>query len=185
MLPYYPTGVLGRLECVVSSVLRGVLLVVGALIALCSAALLAAAVVEVANGGDGKTGPGTYAALIVLSLGACALGGFLIWQAVKNGPPGVAAVGRGPTSAPATPHASGGDAERERRILQFAETEHGRVTVAEVATHCNGTIAEAKSDLDRLVTQQVAEILVTENGVLVYVFPGFLSDDEKKRAHDF
>ena len=67
-------------------------------------------------------------------------------------------------------------------MLRFAEAEHGRVTVPEVATSCDMTIAEAKATLDRLVTQQAATIQVTQAGVLVYVFPGFLSDDDKARA---
>jgi hypothetical protein len=47
------------------------------------------------------------------------------------------------------------------------------------------TIAEAKATLDRLVLQQAATIQVTQAGILVYVFPGFLSDDEKASATDF
>jgi hypothetical protein len=50
---------------------------------------------------------------------------------------------------------------------------------------CDLTIAEAKAELDRLAAAQVAQIQVTQNGVLVYVFPGFLSDEEKARAQDF
>ena len=176
--------------------LRGVLLAVGALIGLCGLSFLAALVVEVANGGDGKTEPGVYAALIIVTLGACAIGGFLVWQAVARRPsPDAAPVAGRPTANPASagrptpesaaPGVSDSDAERERRILQFAEEEHGRVTLPEVALHCNVTVVQAKSDLDRLVAQQVAELLVTESGVLVYVFRGFLSDDEKASAKDF
>lgn len=70
-------------------------------------------------------------------------------------------------------------------MLRFAETERGRVTVPEVATGCDMSLAHAKETLDRLVLLHVAEIRVTESGVLVYVFPGFLSDEEKARATDF
>ena len=47
------------------------------------------------------------------------------------------------------------------------------------------TIEESKTELDRLVLNEVAEIQVTERGVLVYVFRGFLSDKDKARAGDF
>jgi len=67
----------------------------------------------------------------------------------------------------------------------FMKRGFDHVTVAEVAAHCRVTVTEAKTDLDRMVSQQVAQLLVTETGVLVYVFPGFLSDDEKARARDF
>ena len=59
------------------------------------------------------------------------------------------------------------------------------MTVAEVAAHCRLTVTQSKTDLDRLVAQQVAELQVTEHGVLVYVFSGFLSDEDKASAHDF
>jgi hypothetical protein len=180
----------------VSGVFRGVLLAVGALIALCSGAALVAFAVEAASGGDGKTTAGTYAFLIILTLGGTAVGAYLVWQAVRKGSGWGAPAANGHSTggaaraeqAQSATEESGpveSDADRERRILQFAEAEHGRVTIAEVATHCRVTVTEAKTDLDRMVAQQVAQLLVTESGVLVYVFPGFLSDDEKASAHDF
>ena len=84
-----------------------------------------------------------------------------------------------PSSPPATP------AERELRVLHLAERRHGRLTVTEASAHCGLTIAESKAELDRLVAANVAEIQVTTAGVLVYAFPGFLSDEEKARATDF
>jgi hypothetical protein len=170
-----------------------VLVVVGGLIALCSLATLAALMSEAGSGGDGTTQPAVYAASIVLVLAGIACGGYMLWQGLKRRPAEAPTSASGQStggtarSGPATTGTASPDpdAERERRILQFAEAEHGRVTVAEVATHCGVTVAQAKADLDRLVQQQVAELQVTERGVLVYVFPGFLSDDEKKSAHDF
>jgi hypothetical protein len=85
----------------------------------------------------------------------------------------------GPPEPPTSP------AERERRVLHFAQREHGRVTVPEVAAHCGMTIAEAKAELDRLAAAGAADLHVTGSGVLVYVFGGFLSDEEKSRASDF
>ena len=64
-------------------------------------------------------------------------------------------------------------------MLRFAEAEHGRVTIPEVATRCNMTIVDSKATLDRLVLVEVAEIQVTQSGVLVYVFPRSLSRRER------
>jgi hypothetical protein len=179
----------------VTGLWRGVLLAVGVLIALCSAFFVVTALVEVASGGDGKTSPGVYAGLVIFFLGTGACGAFLIWRAMRDRSASRITLGSQPTSGPARPGQTGAGparpdgpdtaADRERRILQFAEAEKGRVTVAEVAAHCRLTVTQAKTDLDRLVLQQVAELQVTENGVLVYVFPGFLSDEDKASARDF
>ena len=59
------------------------------------------------------------------------------------------------------------------------------MTVPEVAARCNMTIAEARATLDRMVLQEAATMQVTQDGILVYVFSGFLSDDEKSQATDF
>jgi hypothetical protein len=155
---------------------RGCLGAVGIAIALGSAFFVATAAVELATGGDGKTSPGVLAGLFIFFLGTAIAGGYLAWRMLRTARPAQAGSER---ARPRT------DAERERRILQFAETEHGRVTVAEVAAHCDMTVSEAKVTLDRLVTQQVADIQVTDSGVLVYVFPGFLSDEDKACADDF
>jgi hypothetical protein len=159
---------------------RGCLTVVGVMIALVSAFFVAAALVESASGGDGKTSPGVYAGLIVFFGGTFVGGAYLVWYMLRKRAGGGTGAGEAqPAPAPRS------DADRERQVLRFAEAEHGRVTIAEVAAHCDMTIAEAKVALDRLVTAQAASIQVTSAGVLVYVFPGFLSDDDKSRAQDF
>lgn len=155
---------------------RGCLTAVGAMVALVSAFFVAAAVVESASGGDGKTEPGVYAGLIVFFGGTLVGGAYLAWRMLKKRPGDAA-----PEASPAPPT----EADRERQVLRFAETEHGRVTIPEVAANCDMTIAEAKATLDRLVTLQAAAIQVTGSGVLVYVFPGFMSDEDKARAGDF
>jgi hypothetical protein len=166
------------------------------MIALCGIAAVVTALVEVSTGGDGKTTPGVYAGLIVFFGGVGAVGVYMIWQALKAGSPSDASASGSPLASgpsrpghpgagPATPDGPDADADRERRILQFAEAEKGRVTVAEVAAHCRLTVTQSKTDLDRLVAQHVAELQVTEHGVLVYVFSGFLSDEDKASAHDF
>jgi hypothetical protein len=160
---------------------RGCLAAVGIAVALFSSFFVAAAVVEIASGGDGKTSPGVYAGLIVVFGGMLAGGIYLAWRMLKRRPttgvhPGQAG---GAWGGPPT------DADRERQVLRFAESEDGRVTIPEVATRCDMTVAEAKATLDRLVLQEAATIQVTQRGVLVYVFHGFLSDDDKASATDF
>jgi hypothetical protein len=151
--------------------------VFGLVMALFSAFFVAAALGEMVTGGDGKTSFGVYLGLLVFFLGAGAVGAWLayvnLWQR-RTAPSGRADAASAPRS----------EAAREDCILDLAQREHGRITVAEVASHCNLTVAEAKAALDRLVLQKVAEMRVAENGVLVYVFDGFLSDAEKARATD-
>lgn len=166
---------------------RGCLGAVGLAVTLVSAFFVATALVEWSNGGDGKTSAGVYAGLMVFFGGLLAIGAYLAWRMLsprgaQTGARGNGASGGGSFDAAPTPSS---DAEREQQVLRFAESEHGRVTVPEVAAHCGMTIGEAKATLDRLVLQSVAELQVTPSGVLVYTFPGFLSDEDKRRAVDF
>jgi hypothetical protein len=180
---------------------RGLLGALGIGIALFGGTFLVYFVNILSAGGTEKTSPSTAAGLVVFFAGVLAVGIFLAWRMFGGYPmasgrshPGAEAAGgrRGGRRAgsgredddpdeqpPATP------AERERRILRLAERGRGRVTIPEVAARCAMTVAEAKSELDRLAAAGVAQIQVTQNGVLVYVFPGFLSDEEKASARDF
>ncbi len=145
--------------------------VAGLVVALISAFFFAAALTELATGGDGTTSTGVYVGLIVFFGLAMAAGAWLAWTRLWRAP------GRAGHRPPPL-----SEAEREQRILDLAERQGGRVTVAEAASRCDLTVAESKAALDRLVLHGVAELRVSEGGVLVYVFPGFLSDDEKARA---
>jgi len=76
----------------------------------------------------------------------------------------------------------GGDTKRSRRldqlrdqtidaeILRLAVSEGGRLTAVEVATALTLTPEAAKDKLDALVHRDVADIAVTERGVVVYTF---------------
>ena len=154
-----------------------------------------------ASGGDGKTEAPVYVGLIVFFGGMTAAGLFLAWRIFRpvaasfgTTRPGTGATGSAPRPAyrPTPAHPPGPNrpappanaAERERRVLRLVEEEHGRVTIPEVAVRCGMTIEESKLELDRMVLHGVAQIHMTENGVLVYVFSGFMSDDEKAQARD-
>jgi hypothetical protein len=74
-------------------------------------------------------------------------------------------------------------ADKEQAVLAYAATVTGRVTVAEVAGHCQLTIAESKQLLDRFAVNGAAEILVSEDGTMLYDF-GILTPTEKAQAQD-
>jgi hypothetical protein len=177
---------------------RGIFGGLGVVVALFGALFFVFFVGELSTGGDGKTQPGVYAGLVVFFGGVMASGAYLAWRMLfsRRTASGAARPGAGSTGGAARRRASqqattpddappATPAERERRVLRLAEAEHGRVTIPEVASRCTMTIEESKRELDRLVLSQVAEIQVTASGVLVYVFPGFLSDEDKARASDF
>ena len=169
---------------------RGLLAAVGGGIALFGGLMLAYFIGELTSGKSENTA-GLNAGLIVFFGGMLAVGVYLIWRMIRTANvdavgatrPGVATP-RWPSSAPSAPPPTTDEA-RERAVLKLAEKQHGRVTVPEVAARCDLTIAEAKATLDRMVLLQVAHMQVTASGGLVYVFAGFLSDQDKAGATDF
>ena len=167
----------------------GVAIAIGLGIALLGAGLLAMAAVDLATGGDGTLTP-------VASVGQMVVLGAMIWWGLQIGWPGLAPrpLGRRLLAWTAARRAAGRDraadaaapvdpvaAERERRVLGVAEREQGRVTVLEVASRCDLTAGEAKALLDDLVLRKVAQLHVSEEGVLVYIFPSFLSGTGRGR----
>lgn len=58
----------------------------------------------------------------------------------------------------------------DAEILRMAVAEGGRLTAVEVATALALTPEAAKETLDALVARDVADIAVTERGVIVYTF---------------
>lgn len=58
----------------------------------------------------------------------------------------------------------------EAEVLRLAREHAGRLTVVEVASDLAVTPETAKQVLDSLVTRQVADLEVTDSGVLVYSF---------------
>jgi hypothetical protein len=166
---------------------RGLLGATGIGMALVSGFFTAYFVGDLASSTPENT-PGIDVGLVIMFGGLLAVGVAMAYWAFFKRPSasGAARPGTGGTGGqdaaptrPATP------AEREHRVLLLAEQHHGRVTVPEVAAHCGLTIAEAKAELDRLAAAQVADLQVTSGGVLVYVFSGFLSDEDKRHATDF
>jgi hypothetical protein len=170
---------------------RGLLAAVGGGMALFGGLMLAYFIGELTSGKSENTA-GLNAGLVVFFGGMLAVGVYLIWRMIR--PVNVDAVGatrpgvasqRGQSTRPSAPQPPTTDEARERVVLKLAEKQHGRVTIPEVAARCDLTIAEAKATLDRMVLLQVAFMQVTASGGLVYVFSGFLSDQDKAAATDF
>lgn len=81
----------------------------------------------------------------------------------------------------------GRDARRrsvERDILALAAERHGLVTPSRVALHAQVSVDRARRELDRLIDQGVAELRVTADGVLIYVFPEFLDTAGRQELDD-
>ena len=65
-------------------------------------------------------------------------------------------------------------------ILELADERHGVVTPSRVALAAQISPEKARDQLDTLVGRGFADLQVTRNGLIVYVFPEFL--DEAGRA---
>jgi hypothetical protein len=166
-------------------VVQGVSIGIGVGIALVGAGLLAIAATELATGGNGRTAPVGYVGLIVVFVA-------MIWWGLQLGWPELAprplarrllarrVATRGLISGPPEPAAPEG-VDRERAVLALAEKAQGRLTVLEVAGRCDLTVDQAKALLDDLVLRKVAQMQVSQAGVLVYGFPRFLPGPGRSR----
>lgn len=153
--------------------MRKLMAALGVCIAIVSAFFAVAAIGDLVWGGS-PTRPGILLGMLVFFLGTGMAG---VWLARQN-------LRRPAGSSPTASDAPTTTQEREHRILQLARQQHGRVTVAEVAEHCQITLHQSKEALDRAVLEGAAAMEVTEGGVLVYEYAGFLSDDERDSAKD-
>lgn len=170
-------------------IVDGIAKAIGVGIALLGAGLLAITAVDLATGGDPTTTP-------VAKVGLMVLFGAMTWWGIDIGWPELAprplarrllawnAARRAASQRPVDDDAEPVDpaaAERERRVLSLAEKEQGRVTVLEAAGRCDLTVDEAKTLLDGLVLRKIAQLHVSEEGVLVYVFPALLPGTGRAR----
>lgn len=67
----------------------------------------------------------------------------------------------------------------ESSILKFAALNQGKITAEETAMEFHIGVARSKSILEEMVVKSIAELRVTENGNLVYVFSS-LNDNKEK-----
>jgi hypothetical protein len=145
--------------------MRKFLGVLGVLIAIFSSFFVAAAIGDLVTGGDGKTGTGVLLGLLVFFLGTGFAGIILAKVGFQNP--------TGPKVVELT------DFDKEQRILAFAGYMQGRVTASEVALNCRLSLEDSQETLDRLVSSGAAEIQLTDDGVMVYCFTGFLPRDKQ------
>jgi TM2 domain-containing membrane protein YozV len=72
--------------------------------------------------------------------------------------------------------------EKERALLELIRSKGGMITPIEVVSASSLNFEQAKQELDNFCIQGAAELRITEGGEIVYVFPGFLDDEQKRRA---
>ncbi|MEX2445451.1 MAG: NINE protein [Alkalispirochaeta sp.] len=72
----------------------------------------------------------------------------------------------------------------EQEILHLAAERHGVVSPSRVAIRAEVGPEKVRDHLDRLVKQGFAEVQVTRQGLMVYVFPEFLDDDGRRELED-
>jgi len=70
----------------------------------------------------------------------------------------------------------------ERTLLELIAARGGRVTAVELAKDSPYSLAEVGEVLRRLCEQGACELHIGRDGQTVYVFPGFLSAEEKRAA---
>ena len=73
----------------------------------------------------------------------------------------------------------------EKVILKTAKENEGIVSPGEVALRSDISLDEAKSYLEKLVKEGYADIRVKKTGMIVYVFPEFLSERRRSELEDF
>ena len=73
----------------------------------------------------------------------------------------------------------------ESEILKMAVAQQGRLTAVEVATMLALPVEETKAALDALVEREVAELDVSDAGVLVYRFHDAKHLESKRRPGEF
>jgi hypothetical protein len=141
----------------------------GIVVTLISAMFVAMAVVDLITGDNVKTARGTLVGLLVLFTGSTIWGLYLTLKSFGWRLP--------------RPHWRAEQA-KEQEVLTYANSVGGRVTVPEVAVHCQLSIEESEEILNEFAAHHAAELLITDDGTTVYDF-NFLSDKEKAQAREF
>jgi predicted DNA-binding transcriptional regulator len=72
----------------------------------------------------------------------------------------------------------------EAEVLRIARAHNGKLTIVEIVTDLAITPEEAQTAVDSLVRQQVADIEVTDSGVLVYTFYDIKHLPEKQSSRN-
>ncbi len=142
--------------------------VFGIVMALVSAMFVAIAISSLITGEDQKTARSTLVGLVVL------FGGGFVWGLnIARGSFG--------WQLPRLPRRVARDKSQE--VLTYATSGGGRVTVVEVAGRCGLGVDDAEAILNDFAAREIAELLMTDDGTVVYDF-NLLSNKEKARARE-
>lgn len=72
----------------------------------------------------------------------------------------------------------------EHAILRTAKSNNGVISPTQVALEAGVSTEEAKSELDKLVASGFAEVRIKKSGLVAYVFPEFMSEDQGSDFED-
>jgi hypothetical protein len=70
----------------------------------------------------------------------------------------------------------------ENTLFQLAKKNNSKLTTADIAMNTTLSTIEAKKIMDELCLKGIAEIMVSESGVIVYHFKTIINDSEKQSA---
>ena len=71
---------------------------------------------------------------------------------------------------------------RDQRMIATAKRKHGRVTDVELVAETRFSLEDCRAFLKEMTESGSAEMHIGKEGTMVYLFPGFLSDEEKRKA---
>ncbi len=71
---------------------------------------------------------------------------------------------------------------REQRLISVAKENHGRITDVELVAETRYPLEECREFLKQMAESGSAEMHIGDGGTIVYLFPGFLTDEEKRNA---
>lgn len=100
--------------------------------------------------------------MIILFTGLAIFSGILTWRRIQ--------AGKGTGLTPG---------DKEKLILDLAQANSGRLTLGEIATATPFDLKEAGAIMDELMKSGAADLQIASNGARVYVFPDFLTKEEK------
>lgn len=141
-----------------NKLLRRALGALGVIVALFSSMFVIMAIGDILGGNNYKASLGVVWALLVFFMGTLTSGGLLArWGFAQP--------------RPEEPVLS--ENEQIRSVLQLAKQSQGTLTLLEVAAETQLSLPQSKVLLEDLVTQQIAQMVLRDDGVIVYAFPEF------------
>lgn len=71
---------------------------------------------------------------------------------------------------------------QEQRMIATAKKKNGRVTDVELVSETRYSLEECRAFLKAMTESGSAEMHIGKEGTMVYLFPGFLSEEDKRKA---